>query len=72
MPYANPGYDIIVKGGHKIDSKLRTLMEDLEYHFYGWKYKIDYNNIADYFLLIALDTDCKKILHIWLIHKNKL
>lgn len=55
MPYRNVGYDRIVKGGYKIDSKLRTLIEDWKYNSYGWKYYIDYNKIADYFLLIALD-----------------
>lgn len=72
MSYGNSGYDRVVKGGYKIDSKLRVLINDWAHHSYGWKYYIDYNKIADYFLLIGLDADGKRIVHIWLIHKNEM
>lgn len=72
MPYGNPGYDRIVKGGYKIDSKLRTLLEDWKNDSYRWKYYIDHNNKTDYFLLIALDSEGKNVLHVWLIYKSEI
>ncbi len=70
MSRNNPGFEFITKGGHKIDSKARTLSDANIFRF-----KIDYNNMADYFLLWGFDFDDREgliLLHIWLIHKDEL
>lgn len=65
LPYNNPGYDRIVKGGHKIEIKTAFVIDNC------FKYFIDYNRIANYFLLLALDNrEDKNILHIWLFKRN--
>lgn len=67
MPVNNLGYDIVCKGGIKIDVKARRLIDN------KWEFPIKHNNTADYFLLIGFNDDYNdklKILHIWLIGKN--
>lgn len=75
MPYGNPGYEYIVKGGYKIDVKTSNIQDNkVEGSFYeSWDYHIKYNQIADYFLLLAFDNlDNKKLIHIWLIENNSI
>lgn len=71
MPYGNPGYDWICKKGYKIDHKSRCI-----YYSNGspqWVYFIDYNNIADYFILSAWDNrDSLNPLHVWMFHKDDI
>lgn len=66
MHIQNPGFDFICKNGKKIDTKARCL----EYHegWMGWNFGIDYNKVADYFLLVGFDNrDSMYPMHIWLI-----
>lgn len=65
LPYNNPGYDRIVKGGNRTEIKTAFVIENC------FKYFINYNRITDYFLLLALDNrEDKNILHIWLFKRN--
>ncbi len=71
MPINNPGFDFICNRRFKIQSKSGILL----YHN-GSEYRvfnIDYNKIADYFILIAFDNrkDLNPI-HIWLIRKDDI
>lgn len=69
MPYGNTGYDIIVKGGHKIDVKSPVLNKTSNF----WQFDIGYNKIADYYLLIALDNrENLCIMRVWLIHRDDI
>lgn len=71
MPYGYPGYDRIVKGGYKVDIKTRVLNNNGSWK--GWIFPIGYNNITDYFLLLAFDNrEDKNLLHILLIHKDEM
>lgn len=69
MPYANPGYDWICDKGYKINTKTSTLDKGLN----RWMFNIDYNNITDYFMLIAFD-DIENLnpMHVLLIEKNEI
>ena len=70
MPSKNPGYEYIVNGEYKIDVKTTTLKLDRRNGNYIWPFHIDYNDITDYFLLLALDDiESKNLIHVWLIHK---
>ncbi len=65
LPYNNPGYDRVVKGEHRIEIKTAFVIDNC------FKYCIDYNRIANYFLLLALDNiEDKNILHIWLFKRD--
>lgn len=69
MPYGNPGYDFIVKGGYKVEIKTSTF--DLNYQ--NWVYNIYIDNRPDYFLLLAYDNrKDKNLLHAWLIRKDDM
>jgi len=63
MPYGNPGYDFICNKGMKIDVKSSCL------HKSGnWKFAINHNTTADYFLLLAFDNrESLNPLHAWMI-----
>lgn len=67
MPPKNPGFDIIAKGGHRIDSKARVISQD-----YRWVFPMIYNNITDYFLLLAFIDVHDSPVHSWLIHKDEI
>ncbi len=51
---------------YKIDIKTAHFLEEY------WKYRIDYNNITDYFLLIGLGTIDNTLQHVLFIHKNDI
>ncbi len=72
MPTNNPGFDWKCKKGEKIDHKGACLT----YSPRGspkWMFHIEYNNIADWFILSAWDDiDSLIPLHIWLFHKNDM
>lgn len=67
MPNNNPGYDYVVIGGYKIDSKARTLCDN------NWNFPIRYNSITDYFLLWGFNNryDLSPV-YAWLIYKNEI
>ena len=72
MPYGNPKFDFICNRGKKIDVKSACI--SLQYNKYPrWAFTIDYNKIADYFILIAFDnrTDLNP-LYLWMIPGNEL
>lgn len=54
----NKEYNIDIKTAHFLDGY--------------WKYRIDYNNMADYFLLIGLGTIDNTLQHALFIHKNDI
>lgn len=67
MPYSNPGFDFICKGGYKIDVK-----SSCQYLHGNWspsyKFGVFRNKIADYFLCLTFDNrEDLNPLHIWLI-----
>jgi len=67
MPYGNTGYDIVCNKGKLIDVKSSTThLRHSKYPF--WAFRIDYNKIADFFILVVFDnrTDLNP-LHIWMI-----
>jgi hypothetical protein len=73
MPPNNPGYDWICKNGYKIQCEARCLKFDDDSDWLGWHYHIEFNNIADYFLLSAWDDrNNLNPLHIWVFHKNDI
>lgn len=73
MPPNNPGFDWTCKRGDKIDNKGRCLCYSNQSNWTGWRFAIEYNNIADWFILSAWDNrESKKPLHVWLFHKNDL
>lgn len=72
MPNGNYGYDWICKKGFKIDYKSSCIIFDNK-GWSGWNFSIRYNNIADYFILVAFDNRSDlNPLHIWLISKNEI
>lgn len=80
----NPGFEYICKNpiqefvdrypqfklergrDYKIDIKTAHFIDEY------WKYRIDYNNLTEYFLPIALGTVDNLVQHMWLIHKNDI
>lgn len=67
MPNNNTGYDFVCSKGYKIDVKsgVRVYLEDRNPI---WKFAINKNTIADYFLCLAFDDrEHLNPLHIWLI-----
>lgn len=64
-PCNNPGYDFTCKKGYKIDVKSSTRQKrypDM------WKFAIEKNKVADYFLCIAFnDRNKLEPEHVWLI-----
>jgi len=75
MPNGNRGYDFICGKGFKVDVKSACLsMVSTNYRdYYGWRYLINKNKVADYFLLLAYDNrkDLNP-LHIWLIKGDEI
>ncbi len=68
MPYRYPSYEYIVKGGYKIDVKTIKLNSKNK-----WMFPINYNKVADYFLLIAFrDIENLNIEYVWLIKGNDI
>lgn len=67
MPYGFPGYDIVCNRGKKIDVKSSTThSRHSKYPF--WTFHIDYNKIADFFILVAFDDkEDLNPLHMWMI-----
>jgi len=67
MPYGNPGFDFICNQNKKIDVKSACIIINNKKNS-RWSFKIDKNQIADYFLLLAFDNrDDLNPLHQWLI-----
>ena len=63
MPYGNKGFDFICNRGKKIDVKSSCLHKDGR-----WDFSIAHNQIADYFLCIALDDrESLTPLYLWLL-----
>jgi hypothetical protein len=74
MPMGNPGYDFICGRGFKIDVKsscygTMSYTHNGSIYTYGkWDFRIKYNNIADYFLLLAFDDRTNlNPKHMWLV-----
>ncbi len=67
MLNGNKGYDWLCNKSIKIDVKSSCLEGNVT-----WRFGIDLNKIADYFLLIAFDNrKSLDILHMWLIRSNE-
>ena len=70
MPMHHPGYDFICNQGKKIDVKSSCARTSYG-HIGHWNFGIDYNDIADFFLCIAIDNRENLIpQHLWLIPGN--
>ena len=67
MPPQNPGYDIICNKDYKIDIKSSATGDKGR-----WKFHIDKNKIADYFLCIAFNNrdDLYNPVHLWMMPGN--
>lgn len=67
MPFGHKGYDVICKKGNKIDVKT-TCTRIRENKYQDWKFNINRNILADYFVLVAFDN-IKDLnpLHLWMI-----
>lgn len=65
-----PGFDFILEGDITVNIKSARLIDN------QWVYYINYNNIPDYFLILAFDgyieEDKISLIHIWLIRKNDM
>jgi len=71
LPYNNPGYDFICGQGYKIDVKASCLI--LSSNKTKWRFTINKNKTADYFLFMAFDNrDKLNPLHIWLLKSNEI
>jgi len=72
MPPNHPGYDFICNKGKKIDvkSSCTTILRD---KYKCWRFRINRNNDADYFLCIAFDNR-KELnpLYLWLLPSDKV
>lgn len=72
MPANYPYYDFICNKGYKIQVKARCILKS-KHGYPRWEFKIDYNDVADYFILVAFDNrDNLNPMHIWLIGKNEI
>lgn len=68
MPMNNPGYDVICNKGKLVDSKCSCQQKDST-----WRFKINHNLIADFFLCLAFDNrEDLTPLHAWLIPGGKV
>lgn len=72
MPNGFPDYDIICNKGKKINVKAACITSN-DGNYPRWVFFINYNKIADHFILVAFDnrTDLN-LLHIWMIPGNEL
>jgi len=67
MPYGYSGYDFICNKGKKIDVKSSCARYNTCYTKY-WQFRINENQIADYFLCLAFDNrNDLNPLHMWLL-----
>ncbi len=71
MPYGNPKYDFLVTNNVKIDIKSCCLRDCCGY--YAWEPHVRYNNVTDYFVILAFDnrTDLN-LLHVWSIGRDEI
>lgn len=71
MPYGNPKYDFLVANNIKIDIKSCCLRQLKGWN--GWEPHVRFNNITDYFVILAFDnrTDLN-LLHIWSIGRDEI
>lgn len=68
MPYGNPGFDFICKRGFKIDVKSACLLKGGNEKVGHWRFNINRNKTADYFLFLAFDDRTSlKPEHMWLV-----
>jgi hypothetical protein len=71
MPYGNPWYDFLVKGNIKVDVKSCCLKETKGW--IGWEPHVRYNNVTDYFVILAFDDrENLHLVHTWLIGKDEI
>lgn len=64
MPNNNPGFDFICGKGNRIDVKSSCTIISTR----SWKFNINKNCIAEYFLCLAFDNrETLNPLHVWLI-----
>jgi len=69
MPFGNSGYDFKCNSGYLIDVKSACKRKNQNY----WMFRINRNQIADYFLCLAFDNrDDLNPEHIWLIPAKKV
>lgn len=67
MKVTNPGYDYVCGKGYFIDVKSSCLSKD-KWGSEKWKFHIERNKIADFFLLIGFDNrNDLNPMHIWLV-----
>ena len=72
MPNNNQGYDFICSNNYLIDVKSSCTHLLLSGNK-SWRFNINYNTVADYFLCIAIDNrNNLNPLHLWLIPGNVL
>lgn len=63
MPMHNRGYDFVCNRGKKIDVKASTYNDTR-----GWRFHINKNKMAEFFLLLAFDNrDNLNPIHMWMI-----
>ena len=68
MPNGNPGFDFICAKNMKIDIKSACITMHFDNKNPNWRFAINKNQTADYFLLLAFDTrESLEPLHQWLI-----
>lgn len=67
MPYGFPDYDFICNKGKLIDVKSGCICLDHDKYPF-WKFYINRNTVADYFICVAFDNKTNiNLLHIWII-----
>ncbi len=69
MPSNHPGYEFIVKGEYKVDCKGSTLV----YFRDQLNFDISHNDVADYFLCVAIDNiEDLNVLYVWIFKKDDI
>ena len=68
MPHGHPKYDYLCSQGYKIDVKSASTSVHKVKNTVQWKFKIDKNKVADYFLCVAYDNrENLNIIKMWMI-----
>lgn len=73
MPHGNEKYDFVCKKGYKIDVKSACLHKNKGCKTEFWRFQINHNDVADYFLCLGFDNrNNLNPLKIWLLKGSEI